>query len=59
MGTVYGYIRVSSVDQNEDRQIVALRGRGILSSAFRCRVEIYDKARLLQRARFMGMCTFP
>lgn len=29
MGTVYGYIRVSSVDQNEDRQIVALRGRGI------------------------------
>lgn len=29
MGTVYGYIRVSSVDQNEDRQIIALRGRGI------------------------------
>ena len=29
MGTVYGYIRVSSVDQNGDRQIVALRGRGI------------------------------
>lgn len=29
MGTVYGYIRVSSVDQNEDRQLIALRGRGI------------------------------
>ena len=29
MGTVYGYIRVSSVDQNEDRQRIALRGRGI------------------------------
>ena len=23
---VYGYIRVSSTDQNEDRQMVALRG---------------------------------
>lgn len=29
MGTIYGYIRVSSVDQNEDRQRIALRGRGI------------------------------
>lgn len=29
MGTVYGYIRVPSVDQNEDRQLIALRGRGI------------------------------
>ena len=26
----YGYVRVSSVDQNEDRQVVALQGRGIL-----------------------------
>ena len=25
----YGYIRVSSVDQNEDRQMVALHGRGV------------------------------
>lgn len=25
----YGYIRVSSADQNEDRQLVALRGKGI------------------------------
>ncbi|MCB7521945.1 recombinase family protein [[Clostridium] hylemonae] len=25
----YGYIRVSSTDQNEDRQLVALRGKGI------------------------------
>lgn len=27
---VYGYIRVSSTDQNEDRQMVALREKGIL-----------------------------
>ena len=26
MGKVYGYIRVSSADQNEDRQLIALRG---------------------------------
>ena len=26
---VYGYIRVSSVDQNEDRQLIALRGKGV------------------------------
>ena len=26
---VYGYIRVSNVDQNEDRQLIALRGKGV------------------------------
>lgn len=26
---IYGYIRVSSADQNEDRQITALREKGI------------------------------
>ena len=26
---VYGYIRVSSMDQNEDRQRLALRGKGV------------------------------
>ena len=26
---VYGYIRVSSVNQNEDRQLIALRGKGV------------------------------
>ena len=26
---VYGYIRVSSADQNESRQLVALRGKGV------------------------------
>ena len=25
----YGYIRVSSIDQNEDRQLIALRGKGV------------------------------
>ena len=28
-GTVYGYIRVSTREQNEDRQVIALRGAGI------------------------------
>ena len=32
MGNVYGYIRVSSTDQNEARQLVALRAAGILKS---------------------------
>ena len=27
--TVYGYIRVSSIDQNEDRQMLAMKGMGI------------------------------
>lgn len=29
MGNIYGYIRVSSVDQNEDRQCIALQGKGV------------------------------
>ncbi|MDE7221373.1 MAG: recombinase family protein [Oscillospiraceae bacterium] len=29
MGTTYGYIRVSSIDQNEERQRAALKGKGI------------------------------
>ena len=28
-GTTYGYIRVSTREQNEDRQVIALRGAGI------------------------------
>lgn len=31
---VYGYIRVSSVDQNEDRQLVALHGKGVADKIF-------------------------
>lgn len=30
MGKVYGYIRVSSVDQNEERQTIALKNVGVL-----------------------------
>ena len=26
---IYGYIRVSSTDQNEDRQLIALREQGV------------------------------
>ncbi len=29
MGVVYGYIRVSSTDQNEDRQLVAMRAKSV------------------------------
>lgn len=29
MGKIYGYIRVSSIDQNEDRQLIALRSKGV------------------------------
>ena len=29
MGMIYGYIRVSSTDQNEDRQLIALHGKGV------------------------------
>ena len=32
MGMIYGYIRVSTTDQNEDRQLIALRGRGVQDS---------------------------
>lgn len=33
MSTDYGYIRVSSTDQNEDRQVAALRKRGLTEEA--------------------------
>ena len=29
---VYGYIRVSSIDQNEDRQLIAMNEQGVISS---------------------------
>ncbi len=29
MGKIYGYVRVSSTDQNEDRQMIALREAGV------------------------------
>lgn len=32
MGTVYAYIRVSSKDQNEDRQLIAMQGLDIPKS---------------------------
>lgn len=28
-GTIYGYIRVSSKDQNEDRQMIAMHAEGV------------------------------
>ena len=32
MSEIYGYIRVSSTDQNEDRQLIAMKERGIPSN---------------------------
>jgi DNA invertase Pin-like site-specific DNA recombinase len=32
MGNIYGYVRVSSTDQNEDRQMVALREKNVPAS---------------------------
>ena len=29
MGNKYGYVRVSSFDQNESRQIIAMHGAGV------------------------------
>ncbi len=29
MGKIYGYVRVSSTDQNEDRQMIALKEKGL------------------------------
>lgn len=29
MKNTYGYVRVSSTDQNEDRQLIALRGKAV------------------------------
>ncbi len=29
MVKIYGYVRVSSIDQNEDRQIIALKSKGV------------------------------
>ncbi len=29
---IYGYVRVSSTDQNEDRQLVALKEKGVIKS---------------------------
>ncbi len=29
MGEVYGYVRVSSTDQNEDRQMLAMQEAGV------------------------------
>lgn len=31
-GTIYGYVRVSSADQNEDRQMIALSQAGVLAA---------------------------
>lgn len=32
MGNVYGYVRVSSIEQNEDRQIIELKKAGVFAS---------------------------
>lgn len=34
MGKVYGYVRVSSMEQNEDRQMAALKQVGVVTGNF-------------------------
>lgn len=41
---VYGYVRVSSTDQNEDRQLIALREQGVDEKKF---LPINNPARIL------------
>ena len=37
MGNIYGYIRVSTKEQNEDRQVLALKGLQIKEENLVCR----------------------
>ena len=32
MGNIYGYVRISSIEQNEDRQMIALKKAGVSDS---------------------------
>ena len=32
MGNIYGYVRVSSIEQNEDRQVIVLKKAGVSDS---------------------------
>lgn len=49
---IYGYVRVSSIDQNEDRQVMALREMGVVSENL-----FIDKqsGKDFQRAEYMRM----
>ena len=40
---VYGYIRVSSRDQNEDRQLIALHGKGVEDRIVKEQLKQQDK----------------
>ncbi len=43
MAQIYGYVRVSSIDQNEERQIVELSKRNVLSKKYLHRQAVWKK----------------
>ena len=44
MGNVYGYVRVSSIDQNEDRQMIAMSDNNVRKAMF---ILISSRTRIL------------
>ena len=50
MAQIYGYVRVSSIDQNEERQIVELAKRGVISGRSE---EIFDTQSNVTREEFI------
>ena len=52
MGKTYGYIRVSSIDQNESRQRLAMQERAIATAAARLRItEMFISIRFSPKLR--------
>ena len=62
MAQVYGYVRVSSIDQNEERQIVELSKRNVLSKNIyidrlgRNYLEIQEQWRILTKEKGIDIC---
>ncbi len=57
MSKVYGYVRVSSMEQNEDRQMIALGQAGVAAgSIFRARIFTGRIMRKCCRSCKPGIC---
>ena len=50
MAKEYGYVRVSSIDQNEDRQLIALKEQGVLEPIKESIIEQLQRAKLKSQA---------
>lgn len=53
MANIYGYVRVSSTDQNEDRQLLAMQSRDVPKETS---IRISSPARILT-GRSIGSCS--